>query len=44
MGKLYEGQGVGIEEDGDDDEDEVDGNVSPRESTGIVFLTNRSKV
>lgn len=28
MENLYTGQGVGIEEDGDDDEDEVDGNVS----------------
>lgn len=28
MENLYTGQGVGVEEDGDDDEDEVDGNVS----------------
>ncbi|MCP6297046.1 hypothetical protein NL457_27880, partial [Klebsiella pneumoniae] len=37
MDKLYVGQGVGVEEDGDDDEDEVDGNVVMSESNGRTY-------
>ncbi|CAM9934106.1 unnamed protein product, partial [Hapterophycus canaliculatus] len=40
MDNLYVGQGVGVEEDGDDDEDEVDGNVVKSESNGRTYYVD----
>ena len=45
MENLYVGQGVGAdpEEEGDDDEDEVDGNVSPRLPSSVTTVRRNEK-